>query len=152
MNNCRKNRESWERLPVSASRANQDFQIIRCGLTEYSLLLNLVNSLSNACLTETVSFFRILAPSYLRCYGSERIGQPDVSEWNYISRDDEIRHVGPMAQDFYRLFGVGEDDKHITGIDADGVALAAIKDLHEILESEVEELKKLVHQLVEQNK
>jgi len=41
-----------------------------------------------------------------------------------------VRHVGPMAQDFYAAFKVGEDDKHITSIDEDGVALAAIKALH----------------------
>jgi hypothetical protein len=41
-----------------------------------------------------------------------------------------VRHVGPMAQDFYTAFKVGEDDKHITSIDEDGVALAAIKALH----------------------
>jgi hypothetical protein len=35
-----------------------------------------------------------------------------------------------MAQDFYAAFKVGEDDKHITSIDEDGVALAAIKALH----------------------
>jgi hypothetical protein len=35
-----------------------------------------------------------------------------------------------MAQDFYAAFRVGEDDKHITSIDEDGVALAAIKALH----------------------
>jgi hypothetical protein len=35
-----------------------------------------------------------------------------------------------MAQDFYAAFGVGEDDKHITSLDEDGVALAAIKALH----------------------
>jgi hypothetical protein len=35
-----------------------------------------------------------------------------------------------MAQDFYAAFGVGEDDRHITSIDEDGVALAAIKALH----------------------
>ncbi len=34
-----------------------------------------------------------------------------------------------MAQDFYAAFGVGEDDRHITSIDEDGVALAAIKAL-----------------------
>jgi hypothetical protein len=34
-----------------------------------------------------------------------------------------------MAQDFYRAFGVGEDRKHIDSVDADGVALAAIKGL-----------------------
>jgi hypothetical protein len=35
-----------------------------------------------------------------------------------------------MAQDFCAAFGVGEDDRHITSIDEDGVALAAIKALH----------------------
>jgi hypothetical protein len=34
-----------------------------------------------------------------------------------------------MAQDFYAAFRVGEDDRHITSIDEDGVALAAIKAL-----------------------
>jgi hypothetical protein len=52
-----------------------------------------------------------------------------VSEWSYRSEDPRVRHVGPMAQDFYAAFRVGEDDRHITTIDEDGVALAAIKAL-----------------------
>ncbi len=52
-----------------------------------------------------------------------------VSEWSYTS-ERGVRHVGPMAQDFYAAFRVGEDDRHITSIDEDGVALAAIKALH----------------------
>jgi Chaperone of endosialidase len=52
-----------------------------------------------------------------------------VSGWRYAS-ESGVRHVGPMAQDFYAAFGVGEDDRHITSIDEDGVALAAIKALH----------------------
>jgi len=51
-----------------------------------------------------------------------------VSEWSYNS-ERGVRHVGPMAQDFYAAFHVGEDDRHITSIDEDGVALAAIKAL-----------------------
>jgi hypothetical protein len=35
-----------------------------------------------------------------------------------------------MAQDFYAAFRVGADDRHITSVDEDGVALAAIKALH----------------------
>jgi hypothetical protein len=35
-----------------------------------------------------------------------------------------------MAQDFYAAFRVGEDDRHITTIDEDGVALAAVKAVH----------------------
>jgi len=52
-----------------------------------------------------------------------------IDEWRYKS-ETGVRHVGPMAQDFYAAFGVGEDDRHITSIDEDGVALAAIKALH----------------------
>ncbi len=52
-----------------------------------------------------------------------------LSVWSYRS-ERGVRHVGPMAQDFYAAFGVGEDDRHITSIDEDGVALAAIKALH----------------------
>jgi len=36
-----------------------------------------------------------------------------------------------MTQDFYVAFGLGEDDRHITTIDADGVALSAIQALAE---------------------
>jgi chromosome segregation ATPase len=52
-----------------------------------------------------------------------------VSEWSYSAQGTGIRHLGPMAQDFRAAFGLGEDDKHITTIDEEGVALAAIKAL-----------------------
>jgi hypothetical protein len=58
-----------------------------------------------------------------------RVAKLPVSEWSYVS-ERGVRHMGPMAQDFYAAFGVGEDDRHITSIDEDGVALAAIKALH----------------------
>jgi len=51
-----------------------------------------------------------------------------ITEWSYRA-EDGVRHVGPMAQDFYAAFRVGEDDRHITSIDEDGIALAAIKAL-----------------------
>ena len=52
-----------------------------------------------------------------------------IDGWSYTS-DTAVHHVGPMAQDFYAAFGTGIDDRHITSIDEDGVALAAIKALH----------------------
>ena len=60
----------------------------------------------------------------------DRLAALPISTWNYDSQDPAIRHIGPMAQDFYAAFGVGEDDTHITTVDADGVALAAIQGLH----------------------
>jgi len=59
-----------------------------------------------------------------------RLAQVPVTSWNYKSQDPSIRHMGPMAQDFYSAFGLGEDDTHISTVDADGVALAAIQGLY----------------------
>ena len=59
-----------------------------------------------------------------------------ISTWSYDAQDASIRHIGPMAQDFFRAFGVGEDRRHISSVDADGVALAAIKGLQHELRAE----------------
>ncbi len=53
-----------------------------------------------------------------------------IHAWNYKSEGAKIRHVGPMAQDFRAAFGLGVDDKGISGVDADGVALASIQALY----------------------
>jgi hypothetical protein len=57
-----------------------------------------------------------------------RVWALPVTEWSYTA-ERGVRHVGPMAQDFYVAFRVGEDDRHITSIDEGGVALAATKAL-----------------------
>ena len=62
-----------------------------------------------------------------------RLVATPVTEWNLISQDPTIRHIGPMAQDFKAAFEVGEDDRHISTSDADGVAFAAIQGLYEEL-------------------
>lgn len=56
-----------------------------------------------------------------------------VSTWSYAGQDSSVRHIGPMAQDFHAAFGVGEDDRHISTVDADGVALAAIQALYRLV-------------------
>ena len=52
--------------------------------------------------------------------------------WSYTA-DAGVRHVGPMAEDFYRAFGVGRDDKHIAPGDQAGVALLAIQGLDQVV-------------------
>ncbi|MBI3459573.1 tail fiber domain-containing protein [Candidatus Acetothermia bacterium] len=67
-----------------------------------------------------------------------------ISTWNYKSQDPSIRHLGPMAQDFYAAFGLGEDEKHITTIDADGISLVSIQALYKMSlerDKEIEELR-----------
>jgi len=67
----------------------------------------------------------------------DRLAAIQIGTWNYRSQADSVRHIGPMAQDFARAFGVGEDDKHISTVDADGVALAAIQGLNLKLQDEL---------------
>lgn len=55
-----------------------------------------------------------------------------IQSWNYIFEGAEVRRIGPMAQDFYAAFGLGNDDRHISTVDAEGVAFAAIQALYAI--------------------
>lgn len=78
-----------------------------------------------------------------------RVSQLPVSEWNFKNQKESVRHVGPMAQDFHSAFGLGEDDKHISPLDAAGVALAAIQGLHDQLATKTAEIEGLKTQLSE---
>jgi hypothetical protein len=89
----------------------------------------------------------------------ERVSALGIARWNYKSEADSTQHVGPMAQDFHAAFGLGDSDKSIATIDADGVALAAIQGLYQIvqekdcdieeLRAEIDRLEALVSTLVE---
>jgi hypothetical protein len=73
-----------------------------------------------------------------------------VFTWNYKTQSPTIRHIGPVAQDFYAALGLGEDDKHISTVDADGVALAAVQALDRVVqekEQRIEELERRISQL-----
>jgi hypothetical protein len=77
----------------------------------------------------------------------EKVAALPLSTWSYRTQDSSIRHIGPMAQDFHAAFGFGTDDKRITSVDADGVALAAIQGLNQKLsqkDSEITDLKQRV--------
>ena len=58
-----------------------------------------------------------------------------------------------MAQDFHAAFGgLGVDDKHISSVDADGIAFAAIQGLHRKLkavEAENAAMKQQLQELTE---
>jgi hypothetical protein len=67
------------------------------------------------------------------------LGLP-IAQWNF-NEYPGIPHIGPMAQDFYAAFGLGGTDSGIATVDADGVALAAIKGLNEKLEEQAEAIR-----------
>ena len=70
----------------------------------------------------------------------ERLASLPIATWNYKSQSDSVRHMGPMAQDFREAFGLGEDEKHISTVDSEGVALAAIQALYQEKQQEVSQL------------
>ena len=59
----------------------------------------------------------------------EKVAALPVSSWVYKDDTDAATHIGPMAQDFYALFGTGASETGISSIDTSGVALAAIQAL-----------------------
>lgn len=58
-----------------------------------------------------------------------RLRSVPIQEWSYRAEPGEVRHLGPTSQDFRAAFGLGQDDKSIGTVDADGVALAGVQAL-----------------------
>ncbi len=69
-----------------------------------------------------------------------------VSTWSIIG--SKVRQMGPMAQDFYRAFGLGDTDKAINSIDVGGVAFAAIQGLNQVVQKKDAEIAALKKRLV----
>ncbi|MDI6804430.1 MAG: tail fiber domain-containing protein [Bacteroidota bacterium] len=92
----------------------------------------------------------------------EKVARLPVMQWSYLSQNPNIEHIGPMAQDFYAIFGLGDDEKTISTIDPAGVALAAIQGLiqenkelqtkNEELSNRLTELEAVVKSMAEEMK
>ncbi|HEX8144701.1 MAG TPA: tail fiber domain-containing protein [Pyrinomonadaceae bacterium] len=73
-----------------------------------------------------------------------------VSTWNYISEGRQVRHMGPMAEDFYQAFRLGTGNTSIGVQDLAGVSIAAVKALEERtaqLQQKIAEVERLRAQL-----
>ena len=69
----------------------------------------------------------------------EKVQKLPIQYWEYKSQR-AIQHIGPTAQDFYKLFNYGNSSTVIHSIDSDGVLLASIKGLYNKLEHATEVL------------
>lgn len=65
-----------------------------------------------------------------------RVLELPMLTWQYSSSPLEGRHLGPIAEDFHALFGLGNNDRAISTVDANGVALAAIQGLNDKLDEQ----------------
>jgi hypothetical protein len=76
-----------------------------------------------------------------------KLARVPILEWNYISQDASVRHVGPMAQDFHAAFGLGDDDRRINTLDPDGISLKAIQ----ALDARTQRTRQAIEQLLDEN-
>lgn len=82
-----------------------------------------------------------------------RLDGIEVYEWSYIAQDSSIRHIGPMAQDFYKTFELGTDSTTINSGDFDGVNMLLLKaldnkmDVLELQEAELIEMRQQLEDL-----
>lgn len=58
----------------------------------------------------------------------QKVGVLDVSQWRYKNEPATEQHIGPMAEDFQAVFGLG-GGKYVSAGDFAGISLAAIKGL-----------------------
>jgi hypothetical protein len=65
----------------------------------------------------------------------DRLVDLPITTWTYKKDETGSRHMGVMAQDFFAAFGLGKDDRYLTSIDPDGVAMAAIQGLNQKVET-----------------
>ena len=73
-----------------------------------------------------------------------------IETWNYKFEDQSIRHIGPMAQDFYAAFGLGDSDEVIYHVDAIGICMSSIKGLYTLIQEQAEQITQLQEELDQQ--
>jgi Chaperone of endosialidase len=68
-----------------------------------------------------------------------KVAAMPVSSWSFIG-GEAFKQVGPMAQDFFAAFRLGNDDKSISPMNMSGVALAAIQGLNQLVKEKDTEI------------
>jgi hypothetical protein len=72
----------------------------------------------------------------------DKVAGLDILKWAY-KEAPAARHIGPTSQDFHSKFGLGDTDKGIATIDADGVSLASIQALYQLVQEQRKEIEAL---------
>ena len=73
----------------------------------------------------------------------KRINNLNLERWNYSCEEDNVKRIGPYAEEFHKEFNLGgEDDKMIATYDIAGVSIVGIQALTELVKSQEKELRK----------
>jgi hypothetical protein len=123
---------------VSPDQPGQEFQLDRFGNLNVS---GVVSGASSRLLKENIQ--SVNTKDVLN-----KIASLGVYTWNYIKENDTTIHLGPMAEDFHKMFSLnGSQDDKIAYTDISGVTLAAIKALKIDSDKKDEKIAKLELQL-----
>jgi hypothetical protein len=79
----------------------------------------------------------------------EKLVRLPITSWQYKTQATSIRHIGPTAQAFKASFGLGDSDRGISTVDADGIAFAAIQGLNKKLEAQTKAISERDHRIAE---
>ncbi|MBU8922718.1 MAG: tail fiber domain-containing protein [Bacteroidales bacterium] len=80
----------------------------------------------------------------------EKVSSLPITRWNYKVDGAGVEHIGPVSQDFSRIFGLGNDERAISTLDEAGISLAAIQELYRkavAQETEIDDLKAQIEHL-----
>ena len=76
----------------------------------------------------------------------DSVASLEMASWQY-KQGSTGKHIGPIAEDFEQVFGLGTNGKTISVVDASGIALAAIQGLYKEVQKRDQEIKILAGQL-----
>lgn len=95
-----------------------------------------INTSTNARLTNGGNWSNASSRAFKHAFSAvdagallDRVLALPLGRWQYLDVAAEGWHLGPAAEDFFEAFGLGASVQHITTVDANGVALAAVQGL-----------------------
>ncbi|MFI6056407.1 tail fiber domain-containing protein [Streptomyces violascens] len=80
----------------------------------------------------------------------DKVASLPVSTWRYRWEAEDVRHIGPMSQDWKRVFGLGDEYEGIYCVDAKGISLVSIQALHRMITSLQDQVVSLQRRLDEE--
>lgn len=106
----------WNNYQARANQASQQNQQTQAGVGAALSLISLFCSAEYKENGQAVNEDEVL----------NKLDFLNLEMWNY--KGDNTKHIGPYAEDFQKLFGLG-NGQEIAGVDAFGVLIAAVKSL-----------------------
>ena len=79
----------------------------------------------------------------------KKLARLPIQEWSYKSDEQKLRHVGPTVEDFRNAFGLGTEGQYIFPMDVQGVTMAAVQGLYQLVQEKDVQIAELQKELRE---